>query len=178
MNRQVRTTVVFGLISALILFPITIAVGETFGLYGSFELTLWFIFATYAVLLVRWSKTPLLPVLFPLGILLLSALLLPFRAGFYWLALLTLGWIRSGICFKGPSLRLLFAETVAMAGGVALVAVWQPASPVSMSLTLWLFFLIQSLYFFVLPGGSQADSGNAARDPFEAALRAAKEIVG
>lgn len=178
MNRQVRTTVVFGFGGAILLFPIASFIGDVLGVFEALELTLWLILSVYAVLLVRWSKTPLLPIVFPLAILLVAALVWPWRAGFYWLFLLTLSWIRSGICFKAPALRLLMAEAVSMAGGALLVAVWYPASPVAMCLSLWLFFLIQSLYFFILPGDRVLVAGDDPRDAFDVAFQEAEKIVG
>lgn len=178
MNRQVRTTIVFGFVSALLLIPMATFLGDVLGLFDALELTLWLILSVYAVLLVRWGKTSLLPVLFPLGILFAVAMVWPWRAGFYWLFLLILSWIRSGICFKAPVLRLLIAEAVTMAGGAFLVSVWYPASPIAMSLSLWLFFLVQSLYFFILPGNRHLDTGAVPRDAFDVALQEAEKIVG
>jgi hypothetical protein len=178
MNRPVRTTVVFGLISALLIFPVVGLLAGRWGGALGFKLALWIDLAVYSVLLVRWSKSRLLPALFPLGILLASALWPWTRSGFFLLGLGVLSWIRSGICFKAPALRLLTAETVAMAGGAGLVALLGPATALTWALALWLFFLVQTLYFYIMPGLAEAPYAPQARDTFEAALDEAEKLLG
>lgn len=71
-------------------------------------------------------------------------------AGFAIPAVATLSWIRSGICFPGPIPRRVFAETIFCAAGLALAWVLQPPGLYGWALSVWLFGLIQSLYFLVL----------------------------
>jgi len=178
MSKPVRTTVFFGLISALLIFPVVWLLTDRWGWSTAFKLTLWADLAVYSVLLVRWSRARLLPVLFPLGLLLGVALWPWSYAGFFLLALGILSWIRSGICFKAPPLRLITAETVTMAGGAALVAAWNPVSPLAWALSFWLFFLVQALYFFMMPGYSKQSRGSENRDPFETAFQEAERMLG
>lgn len=168
----------FGLLCAVLLFPITLFAGEGLGLYITTELALWIVLLLYSVLLARWSHTPLLQMVFPLGVLLISAVTWPWFPLFYGLALLTLAWFRSGICFKGPFLRLAIAEIVATAGGGIFVAVWNPQTPIALSLSLWLFFLIQSLYFFFLPNYTCSGMDAVESDAFETAFQEAEKITG
>ncbi len=178
MNRPIRTTVVFGLISALLVYPV---VGLLTGRWGGalgFKLALWLDLAIYSALLVRWSKSRLLPAFFPLGILLAAALWPWSRSGFFLLTLGVLSWIRSGICFKAPPLRLLTAETVAMAGGAGLVALLGPASALTWALAIWLFFLVQTFYFYLMPGLEERTPAPHDQDAFEVALREAEKLLG
>ncbi|MDA8140343.1 MAG: hypothetical protein M0036_16975 [Desulfobacteraceae bacterium] len=178
MNRPVRTTIVFGLVSAVLIFPVVEVFTNRWGWSLSFKVTLWADLAVYAALLARWSGRSPSAIVFPLLILLGTALWPWSYAGFFLLGLGTLSWIRSGICFKAPPLRLIFAETVTMAGGAGLVAAMGPSAPLSWSLALWLFFLVQTLYFFIMPGLAEKSNTGACGDAFEAASREAEKILG
>lgn len=178
MSKPVRTTVVFGLVSALVILPLVGLLTSRWGWPMSFKLTLWADLALYTLLMVRWSKTRLLSALFPLAILLGAALWPWSYAGFFLLGLGIFSWIRSGICFKAPPLRLITAETITMAGGAALVAVWGPSSPLTWALAFWLFFLIQALYFYIIPGFAEKPISNRDRDPFDVALQEAEKMLG
>ena len=177
MKKPVRTTVVFGLISALLMVPVVWMLTDRLGWATGFKLALWTDLALYSVLLVRWSEARLLPVLFPLGILLGAAIWPWSYAGYFLLALGILSWVRSGICFKAPPLRLIFAETITMVGGAALVAVWNPTSAPAWALAFWLFILIQALYFYIIPGGDRR-SIDDERDPFDLAMQEVEKMLG
>lgn len=178
MNKPVRTTVVFGLASALLIFPVVWLLTDRWGWPAAFKLALWADLLIYSVLLVRWSGARLLSVLFPLGLLLGAALWPWSHTGFFLLALGILSWVRSGICFKAPPVRLLTAEIVATAGGAGLVAIWGPATAIAWALAIWLFFLVQAIYFFVMPGLSDHPVEGPHRDPFDVAIQEAEKILG
>jgi hypothetical protein len=178
MNRPIRTTVVFGLLSALLVFPVVGLLADRWEGNLGFKLALWLDLALYCVLLVRWSKGRLLPALFPLALLLGAALWPWSRSGFFLLGLGVLSWVRSGICFKAPPLRLLTAETMAMAGGAGLVALLAPGTVLSWALAIWLFFLVQALYFYIMPGLGQGPTTPLPQDPFETALQEAEKMLG
>jgi hypothetical protein len=177
MSRPVRTTLVFGLAGGLLLFTLG---GPPAGIWGwppAFKVALWAIVAAYALFLARWSHTRLTAILFPLGLLLATALWPGSRAGFLLMGLAVLSWIRSGICFQGPPLRRLAAEIITSAGGAGLAALWEPRSALAWVLALWLFFLAQTLYFYMLPGANlSVDS--AAQDGYETALKEVEKILG
>ena len=177
MNRPIRTTVVFGLLSALLIFPVVGLLADRWGGGLGFKLALWLDLALYSVLLVRWSKARLLPALFPLGLLLAAALWPWSRAGFFLLGLGGLSWVRSGICFQAPPLRLLTAETIAMGGGAGLVALLAPGSALTWALAIWLFFLVQTFYFYIMPGLAESPAKGPAQDPFEAAREEAEKML-
>lgn len=177
MSRPIRTTVVFGLLSALLIFPVVGLLADHWGGGLGFKLALWLDLALYSVLLVRWSKSRLLPALFPLGLLLAAALWPWSHSGFFLLGLGGLSWVRSGICFQAPPLRLLTAETIATVGGAGLVALLAPGSALTWALAIWLFFLVQTLYFYIMPGLAESPAKGPAQDPFEAAREEAEKML-
>jgi hypothetical protein len=106
--------------------------------------------AAYAALLARMSATPVRALAAPL--LMLSAVL-PVASsvgGFVVPAAAGLAWIRSGICFPGPAARRVVAEALTAGAGLALCAALRPSGAAGWALGLWMFFLIQALYFVVI----------------------------
>ena len=177
MIKPVRTTIVFGLASGLLLLPVAWLNASHWGWSAAFQLALWAEAALYALLLARWSRTGLLSLVFPLGILLGAALWPQVSAAFFLLGLGIFSWIRSGICFKRHVLRGLMAEVVTVGGGAALVAMCRPTTPLTWVVAVWLFFLVQALYFFMVPGVSPSTGTQGDEDPFQVALREAERAI-
>jgi hypothetical protein len=138
---------------------------------------LWLWTALYALLLVRWSRRGLLEVLFPLAVLGLWGWHLPQAPGTVVMALAILSWVRSGICFPVPPGRAALREALVCGGGGLLVAALAPHSTLSWALGIWLFFLIQTLFFVVFETGMRGSAARAAEDPFERSRRLAEEIL-
>jgi hypothetical protein len=176
MSKPVRTTIVFGLVSGTAMYPAVMLLMPALGWSAAVKLTLWGILALYALLLARWGRSGTLGILFPLTLLLGAALWPPAHAGFFLMALGVLSWIRSGICFTGTPLRALIAELVTVVGGAALVAFQVPSSTVGWAVGIWLFALVQSLYFFIIPGRDSRDVHTSA-DPFEEARRELEKVL-
>jgi hypothetical protein len=65
-----------------------------------------------------------------------------------------------------------------LAGG-ALVTVFTPGSTLSWALGIWLFFLLQALYFAIFDGKAPTlhDQYEQEVDPFERASRLAEDIL-
>ncbi len=177
MNKPVRTTIVFGLASGLLLLPAAWLMTTQLGWPLAFKLSLWADAALYALLLARWTKTRLLSILFPLLLLLGAALWPHAYAGFFLLGLGILSWIRSGICFMGPPLRRLTAEVITVVGGAGIVAMCGPGSHFTWALAVWLFFLVQALYFFIVPSIAKQGTAVQPQDPFLAAMREAEKTL-
>jgi len=177
-GRPVRTTIVFGLLAALAAAPLLTAL-ELF-VHGprALGLTVWLALAVYGLLLARWARTGILGILFPLLVLLLFALTGDSLPLLLLLAAGILAWIRSGVCFPGRPVRTAAAELLLSLGGGALVLSFHPASPLTWALGLWMFFLLQSLYFplsgHALEG---AEEGAGPEDPFEQARAQAERIL-
>lgn len=143
--------------------------------------TLFLCLAVYAAGLARLSASPIRGLTAPL--LLLSAVLVSASSvtGFVIPAAAVLAWIRSGICFPGPVVRRAAAEILTTAAGLALCAVLRPPGLAGWVLGLWLFCLIQALYFaFVDPAQSPGcerparDSRQGLRSRAQALLREQK----
>jgi hypothetical protein len=177
MKSPIRTTLVYGLICALIAIPATGGLAGIVGGSIAFKLVLWTILSGYSLLLARWSGKHPAVLLFPLILLLGTAVWPAIDTVFFFLGLGVLCWLRSGICFSHFPLRAMIAETITAAGGAALVTLLGPGNAVTWAISIWLFFLVQALYFFIVPhrGSTTADRHNV--DPFDQAQREAQRIL-
>lgn len=177
MKKPVRTTVFFGLLSALMVLPLSRLLTGSLGGIVAIKLVLWADLALYALLLCRWGKRPALSALFPL-VLLLGAVLWPGPyAGFFLVVLAVISWIRSGICFTSTPLRSLFAEIATALGCGILIALWWPGSALAWASALWLFFLFQSLYFFFVPLDEERRPPALPVDSFESARQKLESLL-
>jgi len=87
-----------------------------------------------------------------------------------------LSWIRSGLCFQ-ISVKRFFIELALSFGGGALLAGFVPGSRLTWALGIWLFFLIQALYFIFFETHSAQGKSDPAIDPFEKSRKLAEEIL-
>ena len=177
MNQPVRTTLVFGLISALVVIPLAWGLSGLIGWSMALKLTLWVDLTLYAVLLARWSASPLMAIGFPLALLLGTALWPGVGSIDILLALGAFSWIRSGICFGAAPLRAAAAEIITIAGGASLLVLLDPRSEPAWAISIWLFFLVQTLYFYIVPVTIPAAAVDTAVDPFNQAFREAQRTL-
>jgi len=136
--------------------------------------TLFLCLAAYAALLARLSASPIRGLAAPL--LLLSVVLVSAASvtGFVIPAAAGLAWIRSGICFPGPSVRRAAAEILTLSAGLALTTLLRLPGIVGWALGLWLFFLIQALYFAFVDLAPARDPRQSLRSRTQALLREQK----
>ena len=174
--KPIRTTIIFALSIGLMSFPVIQLLGAYWYWSPVAGLVLWAAFALYSVLLVRWSGSRLISILFPAALLLGAALWSGVNAGFYMLALGFLSWVRSGICYTRTPLRCLAAELVTVAGGISLVGLLGSHSIGAWSLGLCLFILVQALYFFMVPE-KISEQKTTAVDPFVRASQEAEKVM-
>lgn len=177
MNRPIRTTVVYGLISGCAVVPAALLLSQYSAWPTAFKLTLWADITFYGVLLARWSGTRLLPLIFPLVVLLGAALWPGLYGGFFVLALGVFTWMRSGICFQETPIRTMMAEVVTMFAGTTLLLFFRGHTPTVMALNVCLFFLVQSLYFFWVPVRRSEQGSGVYTDTFEQAAAHANKIM-
>jgi hypothetical protein len=104
----------------------------------------------YSAFLARSSGRPLGALLGPLFILATVLSTAASVTGFVFPAVAGLSWIRSGLCFKAPIARRMGAEALICAGGLTLSWLLLPPGPCGEGLGLWMFGLIQALYFWVV----------------------------
>jgi len=175
--KPIRLTIIWGLIGGLIYIPLCSALNIIMFWPQGFRLSFWILLSGYAVLLSRWASRPLRSIYLPLLLLLLSAFLIEPATVFLFTALAILSWIRSGICFKKrPLLKRLGAEAgLCLAGGLLVYGAVPGGTPV-WALGVWLFFLIQALYFVLFEYQSHPHA-KIEVDPFEKAKMAAEKIL-
>jgi hypothetical protein len=177
MNLPTRTTIIYGLISAVLVWPSAVLLAVPLGWTTAFKLMLWMSLSGYALFLTHWAKKPIVAPIFPLILILGLALWPGVTGAFFFIAIGALVWIRSGICFNDAPLRALIAETTTIFGGAGLVATLNPHTAVTWSLSIWLFILIQSLYFVMVPLPSTLKGKIPAQDPFDRACRNVQRIL-
>jgi hypothetical protein len=176
-TKPIGSTIVWGLIGGLVYIPLCSALNLMVFWSLGFRLSLWILLAGYAFLLSRWALRPLRSISLPLLLLLLSALLIESATAFLISAFVILSWIRSGICFKRkPLLKRLGAEAgLGLASGLLVYGAVPGVTP-GWALGVWLFFLIQALYFVLFEYQSDPQTRIEA-DPFEKAKLAAEKIL-
>ena len=173
----IRSTIVWGLIGGLFYIPLCSVLSLMVFWPLGVHLTLWILLTGYAVLLSRWASRPISSIGLPLLLFLLSAFLIESATVFLFTALIMLSWIRSGICFKGkPLAKRLAVETGLGLGSGLLVFGAVPGVTMVWALGVWLFFLIQALYFVLLEYQSDPQI-KIEIDPFEKAKMAAEKIL-
>lgn len=172
--RPVRTTIFFGLICGLAFVPLSTSLSALINFPKAFAITLWFFFTVYCMLLARMGQKKLTDVFFPLIFLFLIAVSGQFYLSFIVMSVCVLSWIRSGICFKGR--RFLIAELITFLPGMAALVCFMPHSTITWALSIWMFFLIQSLYFNVVDFGQDRPEKFDVED-FEQAKRGAEQIL-
>jgi len=176
-QHPIRTTIFFGLICGLSFIPANLALNFVFHGPSVIYLTLWLYATGYSLLLSRWSKKPILSSGFPLMLLFVTSFLVDSIAAFYLLSLVVISWIRSGICFQNPcGIKLVVELLLCFFDGI-LVAVFTPDSAFAWVLGIWMFFLIQSLYFVIFENRAIMPEDQYETDPFERASRQAEAIL-
>lgn len=178
MKRCARTTLVYGLISALTVMPAAWLLTGPIGWPMAFKLSLWADLCIYAIFLMRWSGKGIGAIVFPMALLLGTALWPGVYAGFFFLGLGVLSWIRSGCCFCRTPVRAVTAEVITVGGGAGLVALLSPGSTITLAIGIWLFFLVQGIYFYVVPVTDHTGGVRDEADPFEMARREAQRVLG
>jgi hypothetical protein len=140
-------------------------------------LTLWLSVAGYSLLLSCWNKKSILSSGFPLLLLFVMSFLVNSLAAYYILSLVFLSWIRSEICFQNPSGRKLIVESLLCILGGVPVVVYTPAFTAAWVPGIWMFFLVQALYFTIFEIKAIAPEDPYQTDLFDRAGRQAEAIL-
>ena len=176
-SRPMRTTILFGIFGAAGFAVMNIGMGPFFLWSREACFFIWLLVAGYGFLLARWGEKSPAAIVFPLLFLFLS--LFAVRSSFFFilLCLMVLGWIRSGICFQGIFLKRLGIEILLCLGAGGLISLFAPYSVVSWALGIWMFFLIQALYFILFADAREKEDPFMDADPFEQARKEAEKIL-
>lgn len=175
-RRPMLATILFGLICGLFFIPVSMVLGYIIFWPVAFRFAIWSYIALYGFFLTKWGKVNPISIVFPLLLLILFVFWGNSNSAFLLLALGILSWIRSGICFKRPLLKILGAELFVCIGGGVLVAYFAPHSTLTWAMGIWMFFLMQSLYF-LFTGNITDEEEKLPVDSFEQARRQAERIL-
>jgi len=144
------TTVIFAAAAATLLAVVTILPLRPIPRTTATNAAIFLCLAAYSAFLARSSGRSLRALFAPLFMLAAVLAVAGSVTGFVVPAAAGLSWIRSGICFSGSMPRRVCAEAIACPAGLALVWLLQPPGPYGLPLGMWMFGLIQALYFVVV----------------------------
>jgi len=176
-NHPIRNTIFYGLICGLSFVPLSLALNAFILWPRAVGLTLWLFIAGYAVLLNLWGDKIQISTVFPLLFLLLQIFFIDSMVLFFLLALSVISWIRSGICYQKSGAQRLAVELLLCFSGAVLVYVFTPGSVYGWALGVWMFFLIQALYFVFLEPADNQQEKPVEIDAFERASGQAERIL-
>jgi hypothetical protein len=160
--RPIVLTVVFGLLCGLLFLPFMSAATLFLTWRAGFRLALVVLLACYAVGLAEWSGGPWPLIALPLVIVLGLAVLERSHTVFLLAYLGLFAVIRSSLCQPGL-LRTIALEGLLCLGGGLFVYSLNPRSNAAWALGIWIFFLIQALYFAVYPSRCMASPMSAGK---------------
>jgi hypothetical protein len=174
-KRPVRTTIFFGLVCALLFAVTGLFFEHTVFWPAFFRISIFGCLAIYSFILASWGSKSRLSIIFPLLFLVVFNFAQNSDYAFLLLCLGMLSWIRSGICFPNAFSKSLGAEIIFSIGGGFMVAYLNPYSTITWALGIWMFFLIQSLYFILMTNSEPEELLDT--DSFEEARIRAERIL-
>ena len=150
MLTPLRTTLALGIFSGATISIVLSLLPYPWGWDIPLKLFILLNLVLYVLLLCSWSNVRWGRALYPLAIATGAALWPTSPAGLFLLVIGLLGWVRSGICFTAAPSRSLLFELLGIGAGAGIILLSSPASPLALGLACWLFYLLQSLYFFLV----------------------------
>jgi hypothetical protein len=176
-RRPMLTTIIYGLLAGMSFIPTVMVMSNLVHWTTAFRLVIWLVLAGYLVILTRWGRVSVLSIMFPLLLLLLLVFWGDTNSAFLFLALGVLSWVRSGICFQGGLLKTVATEAALCLGAGALVVFVTPHSTITWGVVVWMFFLVQSIYFVVFADFGDEPEEQVELDPFHQARARAERIL-
>ena len=174
--RPVQTTIAFGLICGLSLVPSVVGLSYVMSWPNAMRVTFWAYLAAYSLILTVWSQKRSISIAFPILLALVAAFGVASFAVFLLIAFGVMSWIRSGICYPENITRRIFAEVALCFGGGVLAAILTPNTMLMWALAVWMFFLIQALYFVIFEI-NQANQVDVQHDLFDHSRKQAEKIL-
>lgn len=176
MSHPITITILYGLLAAMSFSPAQSILGAFLPPSFVIPFLIWSYLAFYGLLLTIWSEKRVTMLSLPLTILCIGILCSLTLKPFLFLTLAVLSWIRSSICFQPTALKQVGYELLLNGGGGLLVFLFVPQSTMGLAIGIWLFVLVQSLYFLcILPEG--ASEPHNTDDAFELARKQADDIL-
>jgi hypothetical protein len=176
-KHPIRNTILYGLFCGLSFVPLSLTLNAAISWPTASCLALWLFISGYGILLSRWSHTALISIAFPLLLLVPIIFLVNSKVLFFLMVLIVVSWIRSGICFQKPGVMRLAVELLLGFLGAVLMCGLTPGSVFGWGLGVWMFFLVQALYFvFFAPADTQQEESSRL-DAFEQARSQAERIL-
>ena len=171
------TTVIFAAAAATLLAVVTILPLRPIPRTTATNAAIFLCLAAYSAFLARSSGLSLRALFAPLFMLAAVLAVAGSVTGFVVPAAAGLSWIRSGICFSGSMPRRVCAEAIACPAGLALVWLLQPPGPYGLPLGMWMFGLIQALYFVVVGAEHTGQPEKQGQDRMAQAHRRADALL-
>jgi hypothetical protein len=165
----VAASVIFAAAAAMLVATATILPLRPIPRTTALNAAIFLCLAAYSAFLARSSGRSLRALFAPLFMLAAVMAAAGSVTGFVVPAAAGLSWIRSGICFPGSLPRRVCAEAITCAAGLALVRLLQPPGPYGLPLGMWMFGLIQALYFVVIDVESGGQTEPPIREKIEEA---------
>ncbi len=177
-KNPVRSTIFAGLIFSLLYAPISLLLQPYFGGFWPMKITLVLFLIIYSLLMARWAEVKITKIIFPMLILILTINFNPvYELKYFVICLaLTLSWIRSITCYYGFSLNILIFDFLLSLSGAILSLYFSPHTLAGVCLSIWMFFLIQSLYFLAI-GKRNISKHITIIDPFAASQRELEKLL-
>ncbi len=176
-QRPVRSTILFGLFCSIGFLPAMAALPLWIPRQLAFLVLGWCCLGIYSLMLCRWGGKSVNVILFPL-LMTAAVIFLGNWITAYPILLATFCWIRSGICMQQTPFKGFIKELSIGFGGGLLLYHLDPHSLFGRSLSIWLFFLLQSLYFLFPIGARSLEKPAPQPDPFEQSRQQAEQILG
>ena len=176
-RHQISKTIFYGIVSGVSVVPISVMLNAFIPWSRAVCLTLLLFIAGYAFLLSHWGNQGFRSTVLPLLVLVPTFYFSDSMALLFFQALIVISWIRSGICYQNTGARGLAVEFLLCFFGAVLVHVFSPGSVSAWALGVWMFFLVQALYFVFFEHTGRRPEEPARMDAFEWASRQADRIL-
>jgi len=170
-------TISLGLVFGLLFAPMVRGFGLLLPHPYPTRLTVWLYLYVYGVFLAGWNAASGSRAVFPLFLMGVVQFAAGTQPVFWCLILVTLSWLRSGVFCPGGPLKTLAKEFLVCGGGGLLTTAFHPRTLAEFALAVWLFTLIQALYFVMFPVSSNGVGPGLGTDTFEKARQAAEQIL-
>lgn len=176
MKRPVAGTIFYGLACAVALAPLVLVLDIFLYRSQAFLLALWLFFAGYALLFFHRRKSALAMAAPPLLLCLALALWGVSLLLFFCAVCLTLAFLHAWDA--KTRVGSLAADAVLFTAFAVMAAMAAPHTLFQWAMVVWLFFLVQSAHFLLVPNrNGEGSLPPAAEDRFRTASRRAAEIL-